>query len=56
MSEHEEIRSLLSLAAAGVLGEKEEQRVAVHVARCPECAAELTRGQVDALQRAQALL
>ncbi len=41
MSEHEEIWNLLSLAAAGVLEETEEQRVAVHVARCTECAAEL---------------
>ena len=41
MSEHDEIRSLLSLAAAGVLEEIEEQRVAVHLARCPQCAAEL---------------
>jgi anti-sigma factor RsiW len=45
MSEHEEIRSLLSLAAAGVLEETEEQRVAVHVARCTECAAELESWQ-----------
>lgn len=41
MNEHEEIRNLLSLAAAGVLEETEEQRVAVHASRCPECAAEL---------------
>jgi len=41
MNEHEEIRNLLSLAAAGVLEETEEQRVAVHVAHCPDCAAEL---------------
>lgn len=41
MSEHEEIRPLLALAAAGVLEESEEQRVAAHVARCSECAAEL---------------
>ena len=46
MSEHEEIRNLLSLAAAGVLEETEEQRVAVHVARCPECAAQLEGWQV----------
>jgi anti-sigma factor RsiW len=45
MSEHEEIRNLLSLAAAGVLEETEEQRVAVHAARCPECAAELQNWQ-----------
>lgn len=41
MSEHEEIQNLLSLAAAGVLEEAEEQRVAAHAARCAECAAEL---------------
>jgi anti-sigma factor RsiW len=41
MSDHEEIRNLLSLAAAGVLEEAEEQRVAAHAARCTECAAEL---------------
>lgn len=45
MSEHEEIRNLLSLAAAGVLEETEEQRVAVHVARCTKCAAELESWQ-----------
>jgi len=45
MSEHDEIRNLLSLAAAGVLEEIEEQRVAVHVARCAQCAAELESWQ-----------
>ena len=45
MSEHDEIRNLLSLAAAGALEEAEEQRVAVHAARCPECAAELESWQ-----------
>lgn len=45
MSEHEEIRSLLSLAAAGVLEETEERRVAVHAARCAECAVELESWQ-----------
>lgn len=40
MSEHEEIRSLLALAAAGALDEEEELRVARHLSTCTACAAE----------------
>lgn len=37
MSEHESIRELLSLAAAGVLSADEQRRVEQHVAACDAC-------------------
>ncbi|HKV04004.1 MAG TPA: zf-HC2 domain-containing protein [Candidatus Acidoferrales bacterium] len=40
MNEHEEMRELLSLAAAGALGTAEEERVARHIRSCTACAAE----------------
>ena len=42
---HEKIRSLLSLAASGVLDSAEEMTVEIHVRNCPECAAELEHWQ-----------
>ncbi|HKV28839.1 MAG TPA: zf-HC2 domain-containing protein [Candidatus Acidoferrales bacterium] len=45
MSRHQEIRELLSLAAAGALDAAENQRVSTHVRDCPECAAELASWQ-----------
>jgi anti-sigma factor RsiW len=40
MSEHDEIRALLALAAAGALEPDEEDRVAGHIRSCDACAAE----------------
>lgn len=40
-NQHEEIREMLSLAAAEALDEREEQRVAAHLRSCATCAAEL---------------
>ncbi len=45
MTEHEEIRELLSLAAAGALDATEDQRVSAHLRACPACAAELASWQ-----------
>jgi anti-sigma factor RsiW len=45
MSEHDEIRDLLSLAAAGALDQEEEQRVAQHLRTCSTCATELDNWQ-----------
>ena len=45
MTEHDEIRELLSLAAAGALNAKEDQRVSAHLRACPVCAAELASWQ-----------
>ena len=44
-NQHEKIRSLLSLAASGVLDSAEEASVASHVRNCQECAAELEHWQ-----------
>ena len=44
-NEHEKIRSLLSLAASGVLDSAEEMSVERHVRNCSECAAELEHWQ-----------
>ena len=44
-SEHDEIRELLSLAAAGALNAHEDQRVSTHLRSCPSCAAELASWQ-----------
>ncbi len=41
MTEHEEVRTLLPLAAAGVLGVEEQLRVDRHVSECDLCRAEL---------------
>lgn len=41
MSEHDAIRELLALTAAGALSEEDNQRVARHAASCPACAAEI---------------
>ncbi len=43
MTDHEAIRNLLPLAAAGALEAPEEERVAGHAATCAACAAELER-------------
>lgn len=43
MTDHDAIHGLLSLAASDDLDAAEENRVAAHVARCAECAAELER-------------
>ena len=40
MSDHDEIRALLALAAAGALEPDEEDRVAVHIRSCSACASE----------------
>lgn len=45
MTEHEEIRELLSLAASGDLDATEDQRVSAHLRACPACAAELASWQ-----------
>ena len=45
MSEHDEIRDLLSMAAAGALDQEEEQRVAQHLRTCSDCTAELDTWQ-----------
>jgi anti-sigma factor RsiW len=44
-TEHEKIRSLLSLAASGVLDSAEEISVESHIRNCPECASELEHWQ-----------
>jgi hypothetical protein len=41
MSEHDEIRELLPLAAAEALDAAEDRRVREHVSRCSSCASEL---------------
>ena len=41
MSEHEGIRELLALAAAGALEASEQQKLERHLAECAECAQEL---------------
>ncbi len=41
MSEHEKIREMLALAAAGALTQAEEAAVAAHVRSCVDCANEL---------------
>ena len=41
MSEHDQIRELLALAAAGALTSAEEKQVAVHVRSCIACSNEL---------------
>lgn len=41
MSEHDEIRELLGLAASGALEREEEERVARHIRSCALCSEEL---------------
>ncbi len=41
MSEHDEIRELLALAAAGALDANEEERIARHMRSCALCSEEL---------------
>lgn len=41
MSEHDKVRELLALAAAGALTDAEERRVAEHVRSCVSCSNEL---------------
>ncbi len=41
MTEHESIREMLALAAAGVLGPDEVRRVEQHASRCESCRTEL---------------
>lgn len=45
MSEHEKIRELLPLAAAGALDAAEESRLAAHLRICQDCAAALSSWQ-----------
>ena len=42
MNEHDAIRELLPLAAAGTLDAAEEARLATHIRLCPDCAANLS--------------
>jgi len=44
--EHQSIRELLALGAAGALDPDEERRLRAHVAICEDCAAELRSWQV----------
>ena len=41
MSDHEQVRQLLALSAAGLLDAGEERLVREHARQCPACAAEL---------------
>jgi Putative zinc-finger len=41
MSEHDEVRELLSLAAAGALDSGEEERVTLHIRSCALCSSAL---------------
>jgi predicted anti-sigma-YlaC factor YlaD len=43
MSQCDEIRELLALAAAGALDEQAQDRVAQHISECASCAAEFVR-------------
>jgi len=53
MSEHETIRELLSLAAAGALDAADEQRVGRHLRGCAACTAEFEQlqGLANSLRR-----
>ena len=53
MSEHDKIRKLLGLAAAGALTSAEEEQVAAHVRSCPDCSNQLEawRPIADELRR-----
>ncbi len=41
MNDHDRIRELFPLAAAGALDESEERDLSAHLASCADCAAEL---------------
>jgi anti-sigma factor RsiW len=45
MNEHDKVRELLPLAAAGTLDASEEGRLAAHIRICPDCTASLERWQ-----------
>lgn len=45
LNEHDKVRELLPLAAAGTLDASEEARLAAHIRICPDCAAGLERWQ-----------
>lgn len=45
MNEHDAIRELLTLAAAGALDEAEQRRVEEHLRQCSDCRAELAAWQ-----------
>jgi len=45
MNEHNEIRDLLTLAAAGALNAEEQRRVEKHLRECPACKAEFDSWQ-----------
>jgi len=45
MNDHDEIRALLALAAAGALEPEEEDRVAGHIQSCSACASEAASWQ-----------
>jgi len=53
MSEHDAVRELLALAAAGALDAEEQRRIEQHLAGCAACAAELDgwRNLAGALKR-----
>jgi anti-sigma factor RsiW len=53
MSEHDKIRELLALAAAGALTEAEEQQVVAHLRLCSACSSEMDawRSMAAALRR-----
>jgi predicted anti-sigma-YlaC factor YlaD len=53
MTEHEAIRELLSLAAAGALDAADEQRIGRHLRECGSCAAEFEQlqGLANSLRR-----
>jgi anti-sigma factor RsiW len=46
MDEHAKIRDQLALFVAGALDADAESRVALHLATCPDCSAELERWQL----------
>lgn len=48
MNDHDVIRRMLALAAAGALEPSEERQVAAHVQSCADCAAELEEWQLVA--------
>jgi anti-sigma factor RsiW len=45
MSEHDDVRNLLTLAAAGALSVSEEERVAAHLRSCAACSQEMASWQ-----------
>lgn len=45
IDEHDKVRRLLPLAAAGALDDSEEEQLATHIKLCPECALSLSLWQ-----------